>query len=99
MAKLDSAASQHYFMEKDKFVLEDVHEERGPPVELPNSKFLQSNQQGKIPISEYLTPTAQNVMILKGLNSSSLISLGQLCDDGCIIGLHKKCSLQSKTIK
>ena len=29
-------------------------------------------------------------MILKGLSSSSFISLGQLCDDGYIIGLHKK---------
>ena len=39
-AKGDSAASQHYWRERDVDVLETIHEEPGAPVTLPNSSKI-----------------------------------------------------------
>ena len=61
----------------------------GPSVQLPNNNFLPSSKQGEIPLSKFLTAIGTNAMVLPGLKSSSLISLGQLCDDNCNVLLTK----------
>ena len=86
-------------MEKDKKFLNNIAAAPSVPVELPNGKFLHSCQQGEVPISDYISETGKNAMILKNLNSSSLLSLGQLCDDGCLISLSKQLLLAIKIIK
>ena len=46
IVKGDSAASQHYWQERDVDVLETIHEEPGPPVTLPNSSTINDNKVG-----------------------------------------------------
>ena len=61
----------------------------GPTVFLPNNQSITSNATGNLPIPT-LSTTSTQAHILPGLKNSSLLSLGQLCDDGCQILLDKK---------
>ena len=90
IAKGDSAASHHYWKSEDQQILDNVTNAIGPSVQLPNNKSLQSTQQGEIPLSHALSTTGKHAMILPGLKSASLISLGQLCDDKCTLILDEQ---------
>ena len=57
---------------------------------LPNATAIQPSQSGQIPLSAKLSTSAKDALILPKLKSSSLISLGQLCDDNCTVILDKK---------
>ena len=61
----------------------------GPTVHLPNGDTISASMQGFLPFSK-LTKQAQLVHVFPDLHSTSLISLGQLCDDGCTIVLTDK---------
>ena len=63
---------------------------------LPNNESIASTKKGQLPLSPNLTKAAKTAQILPQLASSSLISLGQLCDDDCIVLLHKKVLLAIK---
>jgi hypothetical protein len=89
IAKGDTGASSHYFMTKNKNILQNIKQINGPPVLLPNQQIITSSEQGVLPISHLLSEKAQKTMILPDLKSSNLISIGQLCDDGCDITLDK----------
>jgi hypothetical protein len=54
---------------------------------------MQSTRSGLLPNLHHLSKAARKAHIFKDLHSASLISLGQLCDDDCIITLNKQ-SLQ-----
>ena len=89
-AKGDSAASKNYWRPQDKVVLKDIEEYLGPSVLLPNNTTTASTEKGQLPLSKMLSKEANIAQILPQLVSSSLISLGQLCDDNCVILLNKK---------
>jgi len=91
IAKADSGASAHYFKPEDAAtVLHNVTATpNGPSVYLPNGTILQAQRKGQLLLSEHLSPKAQTTQILEGIAESSLISLGQLCDDYCITVLDK----------
>ena len=59
-------------------------------VTLPNSNSIVSETKGQLPLSCKLSPKAKEAIVLPKLQSSSLISLGQLCDDNCNVHLDKK---------
>ena len=80
-------------------MLDNIEQCTGPFVQLPNNEMIASNERGQIPLSNSLSKDAKNAQILPKLASSSLISLGQLCDDDCIIMLHKKVMLAIKNNK
>ena len=88
IAKADSGASNHYWMIKDKKILLNLMHSLGPTVYLPNNTSIKSNEHGFLPLTT-LSKRAQKAHILPGLKNSSLISLGQLCDDNCVIKLTK----------
>ena len=71
-------------------MLDNIEQYLGPSVLLPNNEMISSNEKGQIPLSSLLSKEAKTAQILPKLASSSLISLGQLCDDDCVIMLHKK---------
>ena len=49
---------------------------------LPNKEIIQSSQQGILPLS---TGTKANTaLLLPNLTNSSLLSIGQMCDDDCV---------------
>ena len=82
MAKGDSAASGNYFTVQDAHVLLGVKREQGPLVTLPDNDVISSTQSGHLPTPD-LPPLATKTAILPRLASSSLVSLPQLCDNGC----------------
>ena len=85
IAKADSGASNHYFQQNDmKYILNPVQDETGIQVALPNSKTIKATHQGYLQLSDALTNQAQHTTIFKHLNNN-LLSIGQLCDDNCIV--------------
>ena len=70
--------------------MNDLELFQGAKVTLPNNVSIQSTEKGNIPFSSKLSASAKDASILPGLESSSLVSLGQLCDDDCEILLNKK---------
>ena len=90
IAKGDSGASAHYWREQDKAILQNIHPDTSVKVTLPNAEPISSTLKGTIPLTSKLTSKARQATVLPNLHSSSLISLGQLCDDDCKIILDKK---------
>ena len=90
IAKGDSAASNHYFTLRDATVLNSVRTEPiGTSVILPDQSSLTSVASAHLPLSTEFTPAATHTEIFDNLQSS-LISLGQLCDDNCTVVLNKE---------
>jgi hypothetical protein len=70
-------------------ILDDVSDEPfGTSVTLPDKSTISSIKKGNLPFTA-LSPKARETKIFKDLNHS-LISLGQLCDDGCKVILTKQ---------
>ena len=88
IAKGDSGASNHYFALRDVDVLDNIKPSNGTNVILPNSKHITSILSGSIPFTTTLSSAATETEVFPHLNHN-LISLGQLCDDGCTITLDK----------
>ena len=82
LAKGDSAASGHFIRPIDAHVLDDVKEECGTTVTLPDNDVICSSHSGQLP-NVNLPRLATKASVLPQLASSSLISLPQLCDHGC----------------
>ena len=90
VAKADSGASRHYFTMKDKHALDNLKPiQHGPQVGLPNGTYVQATESGDLPLHPTLTPLATKAHIFPALTNSSLISIGQLCDDNCTVVLNK----------
>ena len=68
----------------------DITSATGLDVHQPDSTVLTMEATGTIPIDETLSSKATKSMILPELKSASLISMGQLCDDDCLVILSKK---------
>ena len=71
-------------------VLEEVHAFNGPTVTLPDNSTIHSTAFGLLPLpTDVFSKAARNTAVFNNLQSSSLISLGQLCDNDCVIHLNK----------
>ena len=90
MEKGDSVASSHYWREEDVKVLSKIKDIIGPSVLLPNKDTIDVTSQGQLPLSTLLSSRAKKAMILPGIKSASLISIGRLCDDNCTVLLNKR---------
>ena len=88
IAKADSGASRHYLRDCDKDVLLHPTPTDGPTVYLPDMSTVSATSKGSLPLP-HLSPAAIEAHVFNNLPSSSLISLGQLCDDNCTILLNK----------
>ena len=89
IAKGDSGATSHYFCPQDTKVLSNIEEVDGPTVKQLDNTEITTGGTGNVPLSTHLSKAAQSAMILPTLKSASLISMGQLCDDGCKVVLDK----------
>ena len=89
VAKADSGASKHYFRPQDINVLDNIIDEDGPTVALPDNTTLHATKSGTLPITG-VSNSAKKVHIIPKLSSSSLISMGQLCDDDCDVHLRRE---------
>ena len=86
--KADSGASQHYIRPQDMNMLQDIQQVAGPSVYLPDMTKITADQCGFLPIQN-ISSTARKAHIFPQLQSASLLSLGQLCDDDCTILMNK----------
>ena len=85
IAKADTGASKHYFKPTDATVITNVTPTTtSPEIQLPNNTTISATHIGTLPLSTKLTKQAQQVQILPQLSHTSLLSIGQLCDDNCI---------------
>jgi hypothetical protein len=56
---------------------------------LPDSTLIHATHAGLLPLPSTLSTKAKTAHVLDGITNSSLISIGQLCDDDCIAVLDK----------
>ena len=90
MAKGDSGATNHYLCPHHSNFLKNIHPGTyGPSVPLPNNDVIQATTTGHLKLHPALSPRAQEAHIFPQLRTS-LILLGQLANDDCIIMLNKK---------
>ena len=90
IAKGDSAESHNYWRQEDSVCLARSRNSTTKSVLLPNAQSIKSTTEGILALDTSLSNTARKAMVLPQLKSSSLISLGQLCDDDCKVHLDKK---------
>ena len=89
-AKGDSGSTSHYLtIDNTRACLNDIQPYRGPTVVLPDAETISSTLKGQLSLSTKLSKTAQAAWVLPALKSPSLISLGKLCDNNCIVILDK----------
>ena len=85
VCKADTGASSNYLTERDEHILQKIETvKNGPMVKLPNNYQIQASKQGLLPLPSVLSNKARTAHVFKGLTNSSLLSIGRLCDDGCI---------------
>ena len=85
VCKADTGASSNYLTKKDEYILQDAKPIiNGPIVKLPNDVQIQASKQGLLPLPPVLSDKARTAHVFKGLTNASLLSIGRLCDDGCV---------------
>ena len=60
-----------------------------PQVNLPDGSKMTATDIGILPLGDFLSKIAKQGNVLKGLANSSLLSIGQLCDDNCVAVFNK----------
>ena len=86
--KVDSGASKTYLKpEHKKFLTEVRNLNNGPRATLPDNTLIQASATGNLPLHSDL---ALQSLVYPKLTSESLLSVGQLCDEGCFVLFHKQ---------
>jgi hypothetical protein len=57
-------------------------------VAMPNGTIIRSTHEADLNLPQ-LTPKARHIHLCPGLHSQPLLSMGQLCDAGCIVTFDK----------
>ena len=88
--KADTGASKNYIKPNEKYILSERKQiSNGPQVKLPDGTAMSTLETGILPLDQFLSKTAKTGNVLQGLTNSSLLSIGQLCDDNCIAVFSK----------
>ncbi len=87
--KCDSGGTNHYLSTASISTLQNIQQNTAVQVSLPGNTILQLTHTGNLPL-KHLSNVATKAQILPGLHNNSLLSLGQLADDGCMILLSQK---------
>ena len=86
IAFVDSGATSHYL--KSSNILENTIKNTNIFVNIPDGNTLQSSHECSLQ-NTHLSPNGNRAYILPDLKSSNLLSVGQLCDDGCDVIFSK----------
>ena len=89
IAKLDSGASKTYIRPEDAQCLKNIERIPTSYVGLPDKSLGTITKQGNMTLHPLLSREANTGYVLDNLKSASLLSAGQLCDDGCKIILDE----------
>ena len=80
--KADSGASKTYLKkEHEKYMHSTTDLSNGPTAILPDNSSIKAKAQGFLPLNATFNHEA---LVFPGLKSESLLSIGQMCDEGCI---------------
>ena len=85
----DTGASSHYIRPNDPHVKTNIPQQP-ITVGLPNGAQLTSTNDGCHLAIPQLPSNAREAHIIPGLTHSSLISIGKLCDSGCIATFNQR---------
>ena len=89
IAKVDSGDTNHYCRKQDITCLQLFQRVIGPEITLPKNSVIRSNQQGYTYQYAKKIIRGTKTIVVTYLKSSSLVSLGQRCDDNCKVLLDK----------
>ena len=79
---LDSGATGTFVASDDALHLQHrVPISNGPTVLAANGNVMRTTSVGQLPLSPFLSSAAQSAYVIDELQTGTLISLGQLCDD------------------
>ena len=79
---LDSGATGTFVTSDDALHLQRrVPISNGPTVLAANGNVMRTTSVGQLPLSPFLSSAAQSAYVIDELQTGTLISLGQLCDD------------------
>ena len=82
---LDSGATGTFVASADvQHLRHPVPISNGPNVLSASGDVMSSTLRGVLPLSPHLSTTAQSAFVLDDLQTGTLVSLAQLCDDDCI---------------
>ena len=85
IAKVDSAATSHYWRKDGLHCLSEIQDYSGPSVALPDNTQITPAKQGLLPLPKELSRNTRTVTYLPNLKSASLLTTGPLCDDVKIV--------------
>ena len=99
LAVVDSGATKNYFKINSPVV--NLHEiNDGAEVKLPTGYDITATHQAEIPFhNDILSREARQCKIFPGLTQYALLSVGQLCDDGCNVSFRKREAVVTKNGK
>ena len=85
-AIVDTGATGHYLDNAaEQYCTHVKHTSTGPSVRVANSENIETSKRATVPLAkEPLSDKAKVGHIFDDLQSGSLISIGQLCDDDCV---------------
>ena len=90
VAKADSGALQHYFKTANVAAVKNCTSTIvGPTVSLLDGTTMMATHKGNLELAPTLTKKETSVHVFSGIENSSLLSIGQLCDDDCVAVLNK----------
>ena len=90
-AKADSGASTHCFKNSDAEILNNLQQTNcGPTLLFPNLQTIKAESNGLFPIPLNKSSKTAKIFSDDDLRNAFLISLGQLCDDDCVVHLDKR---------
>ena len=89
-ATFDSGASGNYIRPCDRHAVHDIERTIGPQVTMPTSETVCATESASLPLSEDLPKEAEKGHIIPNLQSSTLISVGTLCDNDCDVIFQQK---------
>ena len=85
-AKADSGASKHFFKTDHIKYLKNITKlDNGPNAQLPNNMIVQATHKGQLNLHQNLSSKASKVLIFPHVINKSLLLIGQLWDDNCIV--------------
>ena len=88
--KADTGASAHYVKKDDTSILYNIKPSKHPKqVQLPDESIIKSTHDANLPING-VNISATTATVFPALTSSSLLSIGQLCNDDCIAVFTKE---------
>ena len=79
----------HFISSQDKNLTRNLKTiSNGPAASLPNSTTIYPTHSTHLPFDN-LSSSATNALVYPDITNSSLLSIGQLCDNDCVALFHK----------